>query len=147
MKKISLLTIFVLLMIAAVSSCGKDGKNCSCGGDSKPIALKGTKWKLAGIMDTETCKLKELEPKDCERCYTLEFNTDSTAQGQSVLNEIGADLTQETIFVMTEIYDNHNGNVQLFYDAIGTITSCSVTETELKFCCNEGESYLLFRKQ
>ncbi|MCL2131351.1 MAG: hypothetical protein FWH36_02665 [Lentimicrobiaceae bacterium] len=38
------------------------------------IFLQGTKWKLVGIFDAETDTLiKELEPKDCISCYTLEF--------------------------------------------------------------------------
>jgi len=37
--------------------------------------LQGTKWKLAGIVDVQTGELKELEPKDCEKCYTLTFDT------------------------------------------------------------------------
>ena len=36
-------------------------------------ALQGTKWKLVGIIDTQTGIIRELEPLDCEGCYTLEF--------------------------------------------------------------------------
>jgi hypothetical protein len=72
-------TIAILLILAGVVACGKEENN-------EINTLKGTKWKLAGIVDA-TGKLTELEPKDCEQCYTLEFDTDSTAWLQSVSNE------------------------------------------------------------
>jgi hypothetical protein len=43
------------------------------------IKLQGRKWKLAGMVDSETGVLTQLEPKDCTECYTLTFDTDSTA--------------------------------------------------------------------
>ena len=148
MKTKILKTIAAMLIIAAAGfSCAKD-KSCSCGegnGDSKP-AMEGTKWKLAGIMDVEACDLKELEPKDCSTCYTLEFYTDSTAQGKSVMNSVYVSLTSKTIFgVMTEIYDSNNGDVQLLYDAMETIASYAVTKNELRFCYNERKNYLLYK--
>ena len=56
------------------------------------ISLKGTKWKLAGIVDTETGDLKELEPKDCDECYTFTFDTDSTAIGWITSNDLIVNL-------------------------------------------------------
>ena len=41
------------------------------------FTLQGTAWKLVGIVDTQTNMLTELEPKNCEKCYTIEFGTDS----------------------------------------------------------------------
>jgi len=44
------------------------------------INLQGTKWKLIGIVDTQTDNLTELEPIDCEKCYTFTFgNSDVLA--------------------------------------------------------------------
>ncbi|MDR0581705.1 MAG: hypothetical protein LBG31_01960 [Prevotellaceae bacterium] len=150
MKKIILTTIAILLVIAACFSCGKNDKNCSCGEDSENnefVSLEGTQWKLAGIMDVETCNLKELEPKDCGDCYTLEFNTDSTALGKSVINIIFLSLLPKAVMgTATEVYDNEIGDVQLSYDAMKTIVNCTVTENEIKFCCNDGKNYLLYRK-
>jgi len=37
------------------------------------VTLHGSKWKLEGIVDTETSTLRVLEPIDCECFYTLEF--------------------------------------------------------------------------
>ena len=44
------------------------------------ISLQGTKWKLAGIVDSQVDTLIKLEPKDCEECYTLVFDTEYTAK-------------------------------------------------------------------
>jgi len=48
-------------------------------GTDTNFTLQGTKWKLVGVFDVETDTLiKELDPKHCEECYTLTFDTDST---------------------------------------------------------------------
>ncbi|MCL1936775.1 MAG: InlB B-repeat-containing protein [Candidatus Azobacteroides sp.] len=51
-------------------------------------ALQGTKWKLMGIVDAQTSEIKILEPKDCEKRYTLAFDTDSTFSTFSSVNEL-----------------------------------------------------------
>jgi hypothetical protein len=38
------------------------------------------------------------------------------------------------------------GDVRLFYDAMPTITSCTVTKNEIKICYNENQNYLLFKR-
>ncbi|MDR0567130.1 MAG: hypothetical protein LBG47_08880 [Prevotellaceae bacterium] len=149
MKTKILKTIAAMLIVAAAGfSCKKD-KSCSCGegnGDSKP-ALEGTKWKLAGIMDAETCDLKELEPKDCSTCYTLEFDTDSTAWGKAAIRQIRLELLPK-LFMTAPTFEglNEAGDVLLFYDAMKTLTDYAATENEIKFCYNGGKNYLLFRK-
>ena len=40
-------------------------------------SLMKTKWKLEGIVDSETGVLTELEPIDCNDCYTIVFDTSS----------------------------------------------------------------------
>jgi uncharacterized repeat protein (TIGR02543 family) len=50
------------------------------------IILQGTKWKLIGIVDVQTGSLTELEPIDCEQCYTLTFDANDTFSGQMVCN-------------------------------------------------------------
>jgi hypothetical protein len=157
MKTISLKTAALLLLAAGCCACGKNNEKCSCEESRErhdyialpsPIKIEGTSWKLAGIMDVETCKLRELEPKDCGNCFTLTFDTDSTAKGKSVMNEIRLQFLPKLFMtVPTYAYDHEVGDVQLFYDAMKTITSCTVTENELKFCCNEGKNYLLFKKK
>jgi hypothetical protein len=134
--------IFTLaLILATCASCEKD--------DGAPItALKNTKWKLAGIVDVRTGTLKELEPKDCEKCYTLEFDTDSTAWGTSIMNEIRLKLSPTPFMtVVSFAYDHEMGDVQLFYDAMKTINSCTVTENTMKLFYNERKNFLLYKLQ
>ena len=57
-----------------------------------PASLVNTKWKLVGSMNDETGVLTELEPKDCEECYTLTFDTDSTAIAFSVTMTLKVDI-------------------------------------------------------
>ena len=52
--------------------------------NEKEQSLANTKWKLVGIMDVNTGILQELEPKDCEECYSLTFDTDSTVVSLSI---------------------------------------------------------------
>jgi hypothetical protein len=142
MKKTILKTAAILLVMAGmIIACGKENNE-----SNEPIALKGTKWKLTGIVDVQTGVLKELEPKDCERCYTLEFKTDSVAYGYSVLNETCLTLSSKPIMgCMTEIGDSHIGDAQLFYDVIQILDSCTITKNELKFFYNEKKKYLLYK--
>jgi hypothetical protein len=142
MKKI-IKTTAILLILAGIFSCGKDKDNDE---NNVPVSLEGTKWKMAGIVDVRTGKLKELEPKDCDKCYTLVFNSDSTANGKSVLNRIHMELSPKT-FIGTATYmdDSGIGNVQLFYDAIKTIDSYKFVNNELRFFYNSKQNYLLFK--
>ena len=54
--------------------------------------LKDTKWKLVGKVNGKTGVLKELEPKDCEECYTLTFGTDYTAAAYCINTTYELDL-------------------------------------------------------
>jgi hypothetical protein len=127
--------------------------------------LKGTKWKLAGIVNVETGVLTELEPKDCEKCYTLDFDCNcemcdmfdfdfdcnTTAQGYSVANKMLFCLSQtclskkNIILLMTEVGDSHIGDARLFYDALQTVDSYGIEENELKFFYNNKRNYLLYK--
>ncbi|MDR0581707.1 MAG: hypothetical protein LBG31_01970 [Prevotellaceae bacterium] len=141
-------TIAILLVLAACFSCGKDDKNCSCGEgneNNESVSLEGTQWKLAGIMDVETCNLKELEPKDCERCYTLVFNTDSTAWGRSSANRVDVDLTVVPPFGTPIISSEISDDGYKFYSATEFVTEYAVTNNELKFFYNGKKNYLLYK--
>jgi hypothetical protein len=138
MKKIILQIAAILLVVAGVIACGKEENN--------ELSLKGTKWKLAGIVD-ETSKLTELEPKDCEECYTLEFDTDSTALLQSVSNEGKAYINRVPPILGTQTERGEAGDGYLFVDILYFITSYTLEKNKLKFFYikNEKESYLLYK--
>lgn len=87
MKKIYFFLLAICLMGAACKddeessrrSSNEKQRSLEKSADEKEKSLKDTKWKLTGIMDMNTGILQELEPKDCEQCYTLTFDTDSTS--------------------------------------------------------------------
>jgi hypothetical protein len=144
MKKIILQTAAILLIIAGIISCGKEDKE-------EPIKLAGTYWWLDGIVNVETGDVIHVW-EACVGCFYLYFDTDSTAPGKSVMNEIDLHLFPQLYVVITINTDDSSGNyyIQLFYDAIKTVTSYTVTKDELglylKLYCNEGKKYLLYKE-
>jgi len=132
--------------------------------------LQGTKWKLAGIVDVQTGDMKELEPKDCEKCYTLTFDTahpfvsSATNEGikslgenyfvtLSVSNELGgnyiADYTSHSFQIIrfggTKAGEMADGDfyVDPFWNR--EIKSFSLQGNELRLYYNGNKNYLLFK--
>jgi hypothetical protein len=115
-------------------------------GNGGTFQLKNTQWKLAGLVDVTTGKLTEAEPKDCGKCYTLAFETDSVGTAVSVANEIIVQLFQKPFFqVATKVYDSKIGNVALFYEAIKTIDFYFLDQEGLKFFYNDRKNFLLYK--
>jgi hypothetical protein len=135
--------------LTVLFSCNKDDNAKT----PVPEHLEGTAWKLKGILDVRTGILKELEPKNCEECYTMNFLSDSMAGGHSVANGIAFCFSQDCIskkeiaFAMTAVGDNHIGDVQLFYDALKSVDSYSynLEKGELMLSCNNNKNYLLYK--
>ena len=113
-------------------------------------SLSGTKWKLADIIDAQTGVLRELEPKDCEKCYSFTFDTDSTAAGWSTSNVLLVSLKPKVrIFIATDALgtDFYLDDAILFHNVIGSIITCELNKNELKFYYNDNNNYLLFKQQ
>ncbi|MDR1370835.1 MAG: hypothetical protein LBJ72_12035, partial [Dysgonamonadaceae bacterium] len=140
MKKIISKIVNCLLVGMFVLSFG-----CSSDlNEDQDISLAGTKWKLSGIFDIQNNSLKVLNPTDCEECYTINFNTNSTATGKSSTNLFWINLSrkEKLIGIATEIGEIGDG--YLFCNAIGSVTSYSCNENELKFFYKEnGKEYFL----
>lgn len=49
-----------------------------------PTTLRGIEWKLSGMVDTQTNELVELEPANCQNCYTVTFWGDSVFSYKSI---------------------------------------------------------------
>ena len=110
--------------------------------------LQETKWKLIGIVDTQTGILQELEPKDCDECYTFTFDTDSTASGWSTSNELMVRLRPVLqVFIASKALgtDFYLEDAILFRNTIETIISYELNKDELKFYYNDHKNYLLFK--
>jgi hypothetical protein len=116
--------------------------------------LRGTKWKLAGIVDTKTETLKELEPKDCEDCYTLTFLTDKIATGyggyvlpgSNRLEKVGLDFSLLGQYAVSDVmrYFENEEFIRSLYSQ--NTKSYSVSSKELKFINEIDNYYLLFKK-
>jgi hypothetical protein len=119
--------------------------------------LEGTDWKLAGIVDASTGDVRELEPKDCATCYTLSFDTDSTAEGKVIVNTINISLADSyangvLLVKTTKIYLSGEDDFYLAieggiysYEYLAGWSSGDVSgKKELRFY-NKEKDYLLYK--
>lgn len=117
-----------------------------CSGNETISTLKNTKWQLAGYVNISTKEIIKAEPEG-GGYYTITFDTDTTAAGHSIFNVIVVSLNTPSIHSTTEIDDSMNGNAELFYEAIRTIESYEVDDSQLKFYYGNKQYYLLFNKK
>ena len=136
-----------------------------------PTTLKGTSWKLSGVVDCQTGDIMKLEPTDCDDCYSITFLGDSIFNYKSIKavdtkNLSRLDLIHDPIqpwgFAGDEeplyLYeDSHHTDVNgecvpcndnyLFCYGIAYSKSYKLTHNELKlyFEYEEKYYYLLFK--
>jgi len=167
--KITVFSAILLILAGGITSC-KDK-------DLSPIVepmftweiltvveegkLEGSKWKLVGIVDAETDDLKELEPKDCESCYTLAFDNSipycneddlKSFSVRSSTNDLGGcfviDYTAQRFHVYsfggTKISEVGDGS--LFHNVFRNIQSFFLQENELRLYYNNKQNYLFFKQ-
>jgi len=143
---------FLLAMTIVIAGCSSfsemNNEDDSSGvNNDGEVSLKGTKWKLAGIVDTRTGDLKVLEPKDCEECYTLMFDTDSTYTGITSTNKFVGALEISTgiirILGSTKIVEQYDG--ELYFQTLQTVQSFSLQENVLMMYSNNKKNYLLYK--
>jgi len=122
------------------------------------ISLSNTSWKLIGIVDTKAGTLQELEPKDCEKCYTLTFDDIYDAFFAKAV-EIGCfsscynvdyplSIIQLCDLERPDAEDIYDGeifmNILMFkFQKTGRF---HIRDTELKLYYNDESNYLLFKK-
>ncbi len=143
-----LFSAILLLLAGLVGSCKDKEKD-----KVETTNLTGTQWKLAGIVNASTGEMQELEPKDCEKCFTLSFDTDSTLSGHSSENDqFGkyiADYKTQNISITdlwgTELIERGDGN--LFLQTLISIQSFSSQSGDLRLYYNDKQNYLLFKTQ
>ncbi|MDR1346249.1 MAG: hypothetical protein LBK03_06070 [Bacteroidales bacterium] len=136
-----LLTLLVVTFMAA--ECKKPVDN-----PPQSIQLQGTQWKLEGIVNVQTGEMQVLEPVDCEQCYTLEFDTDTTASGKSTTNIFLLNLNMPPYLgIGTEVCEMGDG--YLFTNILCFITSYEhdSENAKLKFFYQREEKnyYLIFK--
>jgi len=175
--KMTMPTLCVVWMLFfAVTSCGKqvlvtEDKNEELVQQdtnepdlNEPTNLAGTVWKLAGYVNLlKTGELEELEPKECEDCYKLWFDTDNTLTMMNITKRLKLDLLNLNYHVfiegvlLCERYDKDGEDYcesDIIRVAIPRTGSYSATCDELKLFQHDpfrvgGEiisSYLLFKR-
>ena len=120
--------------------------------DLQPTFLKGTAWKLSGIVDIQTGELRKLEPEDCEACFTLSFDTDYSFIALIINSRWKLDLCNlkpANVLVYPakcEPYEgkNYGSSYHDFSNALMTTSSFSADNDELKLFCYSGRSYMSF---
>lgn len=108
------------------------------------IQLKGTKWKLEGVVNIKTGEMITLQPDDCDSCYTLTFHSDSVAEVKAItiytkldLGILNPTIWWEDILIL-EKYDKDGKwyNATPFRLSVAIIKSYSVSANELKIYHN-----------
>ena len=121
--------------------------------------LKGTKWKLVGIVDVETEVLWELEPANCEECYqitfwgnmipgyTINFSGHAETGGLTGIYE----LVEETSSIQMQIWliTDHNEppNGSFFIETLNNVHSFSLRGNVLNLYYENEKKYLQFKPQ
>ena len=111
--------------------------------DVQLTSLEGTRWKLEGLVEVGKGIIKEFEPEDCEECYTLTFDSDSTADSRSITDFQRIDLmnlvtsAKDVNWEMRLYYERYEKNgkvydVEKFLLSIAITQSCFATNEELK---------------
>ena len=127
--------------------------------------LTGTKWKLEGIVDVRTNVLRELEPKDCEDCFTIMFEdgpfsnmySGSPFHGRVHVNTIGGNYKtdcESAVFVFTIIAGSQGMEYTLEaflyrYETLQKIQSFRIEDTyprRLRLYYNDGKEYLKYKE-
>ncbi|MDR2969865.1 MAG: hypothetical protein LBV32_09735 [Tannerellaceae bacterium] len=122
--------------------------------DIKLETLKGTKWKLEGIADDRTGTLKVLEPKDCEECFTLTFDTNSTFSGFSTTRNLSGEcnIDYATNAINISMYflpalDELDFDAELYVRDLENVFSFSLQENNTKLILYfNDKSYFLYNK-
>ena len=117
--------------------------------------LKGTKWKLIGIGSLDNITINEIEPENCDICYTLSFDTGNTITTFTLENTVFCNYTvnyaEKSICVFnlitSEVEVLEPGDRSLFLSILHKINSFSLQKNKLYLFYNENEkiNYLLYK--
>jgi hypothetical protein len=148
---------FVLLMILlACWSCQNqlDNDKATENEELPPLTnLAGTTWKFAGFANSKTEEMQKLKLTDCDACFTLMFDTDSSFTAISLEFRMKVDFRNlEPDYAWNqdlycERYDKDGQDycdVNRYYMGILTAKSFSATNKELKIFGKSKEQYLSF---
>ena len=116
--------------------------------DRVPPGLSGV-WKLVGFVSADGI-LREADPKDCDRCYTISFLKDGYLTGRTINNEAWAlyQFNGHNIrirdFGMTMV--GEYGDSDTYVKALKQSTRYELVSGRLRLYYNNDRDYLLFKK-
>lgn len=154
----------VALCVVCLFSCGKNEADIS------GQVFEGTEWKLVGFFNGKT-GTRKLEPKSCEKCYTISFEADSIFYETSWFNgkidvepgwyKIFRGYSSSNIIRCSFKADYKKGSFQIYYiggseagkypdgnlfrDALYAVQSFSFRGNELKLYISK-KKYLIFNQ-
>ncbi|MFC2719979.1 MAG: hypothetical protein ACFN40_05410, partial [Bacteroidota bacterium] len=86
----------VILLVAAIvvlGGCEKKNENNNENEKENKNPLKNTEWKLVSIFIVEKdSTVIDFKCDNCDDCYKFKFDTDSTAIGKSIYNQLNLTL-------------------------------------------------------
>ncbi|MDR0364729.1 MAG: hypothetical protein LBH92_06920 [Bacteroidales bacterium] len=143
-ESITAVSCIILVGLLLTTGCSENSPTTNL--KENGTALQGAKWKLVGIVDIQTDTLKELDPKDCEECYTITFITDTKAEGMAFREKIELDLSLLGEYSITAI--NRTEEDEKFMNVLYNQNTkfYSVTLDELKFINKADNYYLQFKR-
>lgn len=160
MKKMWIVVV-VITTFMGFCGCEKTPVAKGGGGDlqgGEENSLIGTKWKLVGFFDAENNELTEAEPKECNECYVLEFQTDSNMIVDGYVNTMHKkyfiDYSTYTIqfygYPIITLVDGNSYDEKKFFAAVNNTKSIDViNDDSLKlYHQSDGKrNYLLLQKK
>ena len=162
-----ILTVFLLVLAGGFSACKEEPKEEPKEEIRKEpeepkeepeepkdaLSLVNTKWKIVGIVDVQTDSLAELEPRGCDECYTLTFDTENSFSSYSSSNNlVGEYVIDDYSFLIVSFGGTKRAEIEdgglyatPFWDK--SIRSFALQGDELKLFYNSKKSYLLYKLQ
>ena len=140
--KLIVFTTITLLLLIGGSGCEKENA------DNDIKSILGT-WKLDGFGNTKDNSVKNADPENCEDCFVVTFNADSTFTGKSIINRLAKNyyLSGYNLSfpngVLETMVDEIAGDGTRFTEALRNVHRYSIEKSRLKLFYSDNE-YLLF---
>ena len=143
---------FIAIMLIFAGSFSACSKISELKNDSQvvnePNLLANTKWKLVGIVDVETGKFTELEPKDHKNVYTLMFHPNDSISGLTTCRPVYGTYSRFSFIIRLNIIPfriKEGGDGDLYVKTFETLSTFSRQGNELKLYYNDNKNYLLYK--
>lgn len=114
-----------------------------------PAALFGRTWRLLGFGERSNYTVREANPIECKKCYTLTFLKDGTIKGYTSSREItGVYKAHDGMFMMSffkiDETDESSKDGREYVRALGKVSEYFLSSNRLTLYYNNQMAYLLF---